>query len=122
VSEAIGAVSGLSAPAGDVTRLLVAAPAAGALLAVLGLAIGYLASSTTAGVGAVLGWWFLVEAIAVPALPFGRSVLAWLPATNAQFATIGVPANTFTWSPWVSLAVLAGWAAALTAAAWTSRR
>ncbi|GAA1091585.1 ABC transporter ATP-binding protein [Tsukamurella strandjordii] len=122
VAAVIGAVAGLPAPAGEVVRLVVAAPVAGALLSILGLAVGYLASSTTAGVGAVLGWWFLVEAIAVPALPFGRAVLAWLPATNAQFATIGVPANTVSWSPWVSLAVLAAWVAALSIAAWATRR
>lgn len=113
---AIGAVAGLSAPASEVLRALVAAPAAGALLSVLGLAVGYLASSTTTAVGAVVGWWFLVEAIAIPALPFGRSVLAWLPATNAQFATIAVPANTIGWPWWVALGVLAAWSGALTIA------
>ncbi|MBS4102306.1 ABC transporter ATP-binding protein [Tsukamurella paurometabola] len=113
----VGAVTGLSSPAAEILRLVTAGPVAGALLAVLGLAVGYLASSTTAAVGAVLGWWFLVEAIAVPALPFGRALAAWLPATNAQLATIGVPANTASWSPWISLAILAGWAAAASVAA-----
>ncbi|KXO93714.1 Sulfate/thiosulfate import ATP-binding protein CysA (plasmid) [Tsukamurella tyrosinosolvens] len=113
----VAAVTGLSSPAAEILRLGTTAPVAGALLAVLGLAVGYLASSTTAAVGVVLGWWFLVEAIAVPALPFGRSLAAWLPATSAQLATIGVPSNTATWSPWVSLAILAAWTAAATGVA-----
>lgn len=113
----VAAVTGLSSPAAEILRLGTTAPVAGALLAVLGLAVGYLASSTTAAVGVVLGWWFLVEAIAVPALPFGRSLAAWLPATSSQLATIGVPANTATWSPWVSLAILAAWTAVATGVA-----
>ncbi|KXP05523.1 ABC transporter ATP-binding protein [Tsukamurella tyrosinosolvens] len=113
----VAAVTGLSSPAAEILRLGTTAPVAGALLAVLGLAVGYLASSTTAAVGVVLGWWFLVEAIAVPALPFGRSLAAWLPATSSQLSTIGVPANTATWSPWVSLAILAAWTAVATGVA-----
>lgn len=112
----VAAVTGLSSPAAEILRLGATAPVAGALLAVLGLGIGHL-TSTTAAVGVVLGWWFLVEAIAVPALPFGRSLAAWLPATSAQLATIGVPANTATWSPWVSLAILAAWTAVVTGVA-----
>ncbi|MGC5027609.1 ABC transporter ATP-binding protein [Tsukamurella sp. DT100] len=118
----VAAITGLPSPAGEVLRLLVIAPVAGALLAVLGLAVGHVASSTTAAVGAVLGWWFLVEAIAVPALPFGRSLAAWLPATSSQIATIGVPANTATWSPWVSLAILAAWTAVASAGALAAAR
>ena len=48
---------------------------------------------------------------------FGRSLAAWLPATSSQLATIGVPANTATWSPWVSLAILAAWTAVATGVA-----
>ncbi len=118
----VAAVTGLSSPATDVLHLLATAPIAGALLALSGLAVGHLASSTTAAVGVVLGWWFLVEAIAVPALPFGRSLAAWLPATSSQLATIGVPANTATWSPWVSLAVLAAWTAVASAGALAAAR
>ena len=118
----VAAITGLPSPAGEVLRLLVIAPVAGALLAVLGLAVGHAASSTTAAVGAVLGWWFLVEAIAVPALPFGRLLAAWLPATSSQIATVGVPANTATWSPWVSLAILAAWTAVASAGALAAAR
>ncbi|WP_158635020.1 ABC transporter ATP-binding protein [Tsukamurella asaccharolytica] len=118
----VGLVTGLSSPAAEVLRLLSTAPVAGALLALLGLAVGHLTSSTTAAVGTVLGWWFLVEAIAVPALPFGRSLAAWLPATSAQLATIGVPANTATWSPSVSLAILAAWTAVASLAALAATR
>ncbi|MET9325851.1 ATP-binding cassette domain-containing protein [Tsukamurella sp. NPDC003166] len=110
----IAVVTGLRSPGPDVMHLLAGVPLAAGLLAVLGLAVGHLVPSTTAAVGVVLGWWFLVEAIAVPALPFGRSVAAWLPVTSSQLATIGVPANTATWSPWVSLAILAGWTAVTT--------
>ncbi|KXO90496.1 ABC transporter ATP-binding protein [Tsukamurella pseudospumae] len=119
----IALVTGLRSPGAEFLHLLVSVPVAGALLAALGLAVGHLVPSTTAAVGVVLGWWFLVEAIAVPAVPFGRAVAAWLPATSAQFATIGVPAHTVTWSPWVSLAILAAWTAAATSvAAWNTAR
>ena len=119
----IALVTGLRSPGAEVLHLLVSVPVAGALLAALGLAVGQLVPSTTAAVGVVLGWWFLVEAIALPAVPFGRAVAAWLPATSAQFATIGVPAHTVTWSPWVSLAILAAWTAAATSvAAWNTAR
>lgn len=117
LAVAIALVTGLPAPGYQTLHLLISVPVAGALLGMLGLAVGHLVPSTTAAVGVVLGWWFLVEAIAVPALPFGRALAAWLPATSAQFATIGVPAQTVTWSPWVALAMLAAWAVALSAIA-----
>ncbi|WP_193560255.1 ATP-binding cassette domain-containing protein [Tsukamurella sputi] len=113
----IALVTGLASPGREVLHLLISIPVAGVLLAVLGLAVGHLVPSTTAAVGVVLGWWFLVEAIAVPALPFGRALAAWLPATSAQFGTIGVPAHTAAWSPWISVAILAAWTAVLSAIA-----
>ncbi len=118
----VSAVAGVSSPAVEVLRLILTAPVVGALLALLGLAVGYLASSTTAAIGAVLAWWFLVETIAVPALPFGRLLAAWLPATSAQLATIGVPANSASWSPWGSLTVLVGWTAVTSAVAVVAAR
>ncbi|MCS3780319.1 ABC transporter ATP-binding protein [Tsukamurella ocularis] len=118
----VAAVTGVSSPATEVVHLLATAPIASALLALSGLAVGHLTSSTTAAVGIILGWWFLVEAIAVPALPFGRSLAAWLPATSSQLATIGVPANTATWSPWVSLTILAAWTAVASAVALAATR
>ena len=118
----VAVITGLPSPAGEALALLATAPVVGGLVAVMGLAVGRLAPSTTAAVGIVLGWWFLLEAIAVPALPFGRTVAAWLPATSAQIATIGVPANTATWSPWISLAVLAGWTSSVSVVALAAER
>ncbi|GAA4406073.1 ABC transporter ATP-binding protein [Tsukamurella soli] len=108
----------VSAPGAEIARLAWTVPVVAVLLALAGLAVGTALRTSAAAVTAVLGWWYVAESVVVPAIPdVGRTIAAWLPVTDAEYAMIGVRVGEITWSPVAAIGIVAVWTAVLTALA-----
>jgi len=87
--------------------------AVGALLGVIGVAVGELLRSPALAIGAVTGWVFVVEGV-LPVVLRNPELARWLPASVARAAlTVGQPLAEGALHPAAGLAALAAYATVL---------